>query len=168
GVGDALELGNFALRDGGGAELEGQRVHVDAADLVADSGGSLYLRQRIGAFDPFHRGLFEEFVIGVGLFDIFRFENVFLARDGEPHRRQVEARIAPRPLILIVAVLDIDEDHLAVVRSDARAADDVAIAVADGYDAHAVFPRDDLADPSAWQFLVVDVVAVPNDAVVVG
>ena len=153
--------------DRGGAELEGQRVQVDAAHLVADAGGALHLGQRIGALDPLHGRLFEELVVEFVVLDVLRVEDVFLARNGEPHRRQVEARIAPVPLVLVVPVLDIDEDDLAVVGLDARAADDVAVAVADGDDAHPVRPRDDLADPSAGQFLVIDVVAVADDANVV-
>ena len=65
------------------------------------------------------------------------------------------------------SIIDIDQDDLAVVRLDARPADDVAVTIADCDDASAIRPGDDLADTSTGQFLVKDVVAVPDDADVI-
>src|SRR5690606_1335627 len=80
---------------------------------------------------------------------------------------QVRARIAVAAVIVVVAVLDIDQHHLAVVRQDARTAHHVAVAVADGDDLRAVRTRDDLTRAAARQLLVIDVVAIEDQPVVV-
>ena len=74
----------------------------------------------------------------------------------EPHRRQVKARIAPVADTVVVALVDIGQHIFAAVRRDARAANDVAVLVADRDDLVAVVADDGFAGTAARQVLVVD------------
>ena len=80
-LGDAFELRNLAFGDRGGAELEGQRVEIDAAGHVADAGRTLHLVDRIETLDALDRRLLEEVVVVVLVLDEFGIEDVLLARN---------------------------------------------------------------------------------------
>src|SRR6185312_1977394 len=162
--GDAFQFLHLAVGNRRRAELEGQRIEVDAAGDVAHAGGALDLLDRVEALDPFHRRLFQEFIIVVGIFDGFGVQDIPVARDGEAHRRQVVAGIAPLAAIVIAPLVDIVQHVFAPVRCDARALDDVAVAVADGDDPVAIASLDGFAGAPARQVFIIDVLGAMGDA----
>ena len=69
------------------------------------------------------------------------------------------AGIAPLDeLALVFGLVVVGEDVLAAVRHDARAAQDVAVAIADGDDLHAVGADDRLLDAAAAELFVEDLI----------
>src|SRR5690606_11045161 len=64
-------------------------------------------------------------------------------------------------------VFCVDQHIFMAVRGDPRATNDIAIAVANGDDLDAIWPRDSLASPATRQLFVVDLRRVASDAVAI-
>ncbi len=155
---------NLAFVDRRRAELEGDGVEVDATGLVADARRTLHLVDRVEALDAFDGRLLQERIVGVRIVHPLGIEDVLLFGNSELQGRQVETGVAPFADAVVVVLVDIDEDIFAIVRRKARAPDDVAVAIADGYHARAVVAEDGLPRAAARQFLVVDVARPAGEA----
>src|SRR5690606_26721816 len=167
-LGQRLQPRDRVLGNRRRAEIEGDGVEVDAAHAVAHAGRIAHLVDRVEPAHRLDRRLVEELVIGALVVGAAGVEDVFLGRDAEPERRQVEAGIAPAaPFLAVGPVAGIDEDMLAPVRHDARTAHDVAVAVADRHHLHAVGAHHGLAGAAARQLLIVDVAGVVLEAAAV-
>src|SRR5690606_33478774 len=124
---------------------------------VTDASRALDLVDGIKARDLLNRWLGEE-VLHLVLIRVGSVEHIVTHRDVEPERGQVVTGIAPGQKVVVVAIVKIGEDDFAAVRRDARAAQDVAVAIADGDDLAAIRTFDHFAYAAARQVFIINLV----------
>nr|CAI0338024.1 membrane hypothetical protein [Rhizobiaceae bacterium] len=153
-LGHPAQRRGLVHRDLRRARGEGDRVEVDTAHLVADTGRILHLVERIDTLDRLDRGSSQEVAIVDAVFR-GRVDDIFIDRDGQAHRRQPLAGIDEGRPAVAVDFRRVEHHIFPAAAVDARALDDFAVAVADGDDAVTVRPLDDLAHAAVRQILVI-------------
>nr|CAI0338025.1 membrane hypothetical protein [Rhizobiaceae bacterium] len=164
GLGDGAQRAGLRHRHVGAAGGEGDRVEVDAAHLVAQARGMLHLVDRIDPLDALDRRLREEVVI-IPVRIARRVDDVVADGNAQAHRRQLVADVdEARTRGVALQLRCIDEDVFPSVTADARALDDVAVAVVDRHDLDAAGTHDRLAHAPAGKVVVIDLFRITAQA----
>src|SRR5690606_17697432 len=151
----------------GRAELELDRVEVDAADLVADTGRVTDLIERVEALHLLHRGFGEEGVIGLRVLHPVGVEDIFLNRDGEAQRWQIAARIAEGLHRRVTILRHVDHHIFLAIGKHPHTTDHITVTVTHSHDARTIATFNHLTDTSVAQFLKIDRVVLADEAVIV-
>ena len=142
GVRHLAQRADLVARDRRRAGVEGQAADFETAHAVTDTGRTLDLVDRVEAAHLLDRRLAEE--VSTSSSSASSASSMYSLRPG----CSGAAAAGPGPdrarrcRSSSYAVIEIGEDVFAAVRRDARAAQDVAVAVAHGDDLGAVRPRD--------------------------
>ena len=121
GVGNLAQGFRLRHRHFGAAGRKGDRIEIDAADLVADTSRVPHLVDRIDALDLFHRRLGQE-VIVIAVRLARRIDDVFTNRHAQAHRRQLVADIVDRRTGAFIDLRRIDHQIFSSVPIDTRCA----------------------------------------------
>ncbi len=154
---ELVERAHLAVADRGAAEIEGDGVEVDPRGIGADVLVLQHLVERVGARRRLDRRR-KERSANIGVRRPAEIDDVAVARDADPRRRHVVQDLRAAHLVVVVVVAVVDQDDLVAVRQHPASLYNVAEAVADSNDVHAVRAMDDGAREAVRQVLHLDVV----------